>query len=67
MLQLSELMDKRAEFPLTVIYGTLETISSCYTYFSEIIQMVTWHSVKCHIVGYPMHIGIAMILENDVY
>lgn len=29
-----ELQEKRSEFPLTVIYGNLETISDCYVYFN---------------------------------
>ncbi len=29
-----ELQAKRMDFPLTIVYGSLETISSCYLYFS---------------------------------
>ena len=32
---LSELQCKRLECPLTVVYGKLETISTCFAYFSE--------------------------------
>lgn len=32
---IKDLQAQRLGFPLTVIYGSLETISSCYSYFSE--------------------------------
>ena len=31
----TDLRYQRLDFPLTIIYGTLETISSCYEYFSS--------------------------------
>ena len=34
----SDLRYRRLDFPLTIIYGTLETISSCYEYFSSHLQ-----------------------------
>lgn len=33
---LNELRSQRMDFPLTIVYGTLETISSCYEYFSSV-------------------------------
>ena len=30
-----DLCAKRLDFPLTIVYGSLETISSCYSYFSN--------------------------------
>jgi len=34
----TDLCYQRLDFPLTIIYGTLETISSCYEYFSSHLQ-----------------------------
>ena len=32
---LKDLRDKRQDFPLTIIYGNLETIANCFSYFSS--------------------------------
>ena len=58
-----ELQTRRSNFPLTLIYGNLETISECYLYFSQTLgagqydppgatalaKKQTLHTVSCSI------------------
>ena len=34
---MQQLKQERQEFPLTLVYSNLETISDCYMYFSEML------------------------------
>ena len=47
---LKDLRDKRQDFPLTIIYGNLETIANCFSYFSSKLGIEQYEPVgapKC--------------------